>query len=42
MTVAKKYADQTFTRSEYLALPENERMEILEGCTIDLDEIFPE
>lgn len=31
MTVAKKYADQTFTLSEYLALPENDRMEILEG-----------
>ena len=31
MTVAKKYSDQTFTLSEYLALPENERMEILEG-----------
>lgn len=74
MTVAKKYADQTFTLSEYLALPENDRMEILEGmpyllaspsvshqqtagayekgdkvpvqvlegCTIDLDEIFSE
>ena len=31
MTVAKKYSDQIFTLSEYLALPENERMEILEG-----------
>lgn len=31
MTVAKKYVDQTFTLEEYLALPENERMEILEG-----------
>ena len=31
MTVAKKYSDQTFTLSEYLALPENDRMEILEG-----------
>lgn len=31
MTVAKKYSGQTFTLSEYLALPENDRMEILEG-----------
>lgn len=31
MTVAKRYSDQTFTLSEYLALPENDRMEILEG-----------
>ena len=31
MTVAKKYVDQTFTLEEYLALPENERMGILEG-----------
>ena len=31
MTVARKYLDMTFSLEEYLALPETERMELLEG-----------
>lgn len=31
MTIARKYADQALTLSEYLSLPENDRMELVEG-----------